>query len=71
MEYNINKDNKLSVGDLLSDKVGNKFIVIDQDWKNSHSQYASELLVECYAGPRTGECKWVPHQFAIQYREEK
>ena len=28
MEYNINMDNKLSVGDTMSDKAGNKFIVI-------------------------------------------
>ena len=71
MEYNINMDNKLSIGDTMSDKAGNKFIVIDQQHNNTHSQYASELLVECYGGPRTGECKWLPHQFAIQYKDKK
>jgi len=71
MEYNINMDYKLSIGDTMSDKAGNKFIVIDQQHNNTHSQYASELLVECYGGPRTGECKWLPHQFAIQYKDKK
>ena len=69
MEYNINMDNKLSVGDTMSDKAGNKFIVIAQEHRNTHSQYASELLIECYGGPREGQTKWVPHQFAIQYKE--
>jgi hypothetical protein len=70
-EYNINMDNKLTVGDTLSDASGNKFIVIDQQYKNTHSQYASELLIECYGGPRNGQVKWVPHQFAIQYKDKK
>jgi hypothetical protein len=70
MEYNINKDNKLNIGDTLSDKSGNKFTVIDQRHNNNHSQYASELLIECYGGPREGVCRWVPYQFAIQYKDK-
>ncbi len=71
MDYNINTDNKLRVGDTMSDAAGNKFIVIDQQHNNTHSQYASELLIECYGGPRNGQVKWVPHQFAIQYKYKK
>ena len=70
MEYNINNENKLRVGDTLSDKAGNKFIVIDQQHNNTHSQYASELLVECYGGPRNGQVTWVPHQIATQYKDK-
>ena len=70
MEYNINMDNKLTIGDTMSDRAGNKYIVIDQLHNNTHSQYASELLIECYGGPRAGECKWVPHQFAIQFKDK-
>jgi hypothetical protein len=55
----------------MSDAAGNKFIVIDQQHNNTHSQYASELLIECYGGPRNGQVKWVPHQFAIQYKDKK
>ena len=70
MEYNINNENKLRVGDTLSDKAGNKFIVIDQQHNNTHSQYASELLIECYGGPRKCQVKWVPHQIATQYKDK-
>jgi hypothetical protein len=69
MEYNISKETALVVGDKLSDAAGNKFIVVDLQRKNTYSQYASEVLIECYAGPRKGQSKWVPHQFAIQYKE--
>ena len=70
MEYNINNENKLRVGDTLSDKAGNKYIVIKQQHNNTHSQYASELLIECYGGPRNGQVKWVPHQIATQYKDK-
>jgi hypothetical protein len=69
MEYNISKETALVVGDKLSDAAGNKFIVRDLHRKNTHSQYASEVLIECYKGPREGQVKWVPHQFAIQYKD--
>ncbi len=44
--------------------------VVDLQWKNTHSQYASEVLIECIEGPRVGQVKWVPHQFAIQYKDK-
>jgi hypothetical protein len=68
-EYNITKESALSVGDKLSDASGNKFVVVDLQWKNTHSQYASEVLIECYQGPREGQVKWVSHQLAIEYKE--
>ena len=68
MNYNISKETALVAGDKLSDAAGNKFVVVDLQWKNTHSQYASEVLLECVGGPRKGQVKWVPHQFAIQYK---
>jgi len=70
MEYNISKETALVVGDKLSDAARNKYVVVDLQWKNTHSQYASEVLLECYKGPRKGESKWVPHQFAIPHKEK-
>jgi len=71
MEYNINNENKLRVGDTLSDKAGNKYIVIDQQHNNTHSQYASDLLIACYSGHRDGQVTWVPHQIATQYKDKR
>jgi hypothetical protein len=70
MNYNISKETALVAGDNLSDAAGNKFVVVDLQWKNTHSQYASEVLIECVDGPRKGQVKWVPHQFAIQYKDK-
>lgn len=69
MDYNVSKETALVAGDKLSDAAGNKFIVVDLQRKNTYSQYASEVLIVCYAGPRKGQVKWVPHQLAIQYKE--
>ncbi len=69
MDYNISKETALVVGDKLSDAAGNKFVVVDLEWKNTHSQYASEVLIEYLNGPRKGQTKWVPHQFAIQFKD--
>ena len=69
MDYNISKETALVAGDKLSDAAGNKFIVVDLQRKNTYSQYASEVLIECYAGPREGQSRWVPHQLAILYKE--
>lgn len=70
MNYNVSKETALVAGDKLSDASGNKFVVVDLQWKNTHSQYASEVLIECTEGPRLGQVKWVPHQFAIQYKDK-
>lgn len=70
MNYNVSKETALVAGDKLSDASGNKFVVVDLQWKNTHSQYASEVLIECIEGPRVGQVKWVPHQFAIQYKDK-
>jgi hypothetical protein len=70
MNYNISKETALVAGDKLSDKAGNKFVVVDLQWKNTHSQYASEVLLECYAGPRKGQVRWVSHELAIQYKDK-
>jgi hypothetical protein len=69
MNYNVSKETALVAGDKLSDASGNKFVVRDLQWKNTHSQYASLVLIECIDGPRVGQVKWVPHQFAIQYKD--
>ena len=70
MNYNVSKETALVAGDKLSDKAGNKFVVVELQWKNTHSQYASEVLIECIEGPRVGQVKWVPHQFAIRYKDK-
>lgn len=70
MNYNVSKETALVAGDKLSDASGNKFVVVDLQWKNTYSQYASEVLIECIEGPRVGQVKWVPHQFAIQYKDK-
>lgn len=70
MEYNISKETALVVGDKLSDAAGNKFVVRDLQWKNTHSQYASLVLIECYEGPRKSQVRWVSHQLAIEYKDK-
>jgi hypothetical protein len=69
MEYHVNNENKLTVGDLLADPAGNKYIVRDTKWDNTHSQYSSKVLAECYAGPNVGKSRWVDHFLATQYKE--
>lgn len=69
-EYNVNKDNKLSVGDKLQDSAGNKYVVTALKYNNpSHSQYASEVLVECVKGKHEGRKVWVDHYLASQYKK--
>lgn len=66
MNYNTSKETALVAGDKLSDAAGNKFVVVDLQWKNTHSQ----VLLECYAGPRKGQVKWVEHEFAIPHKDK-
>lgn len=70
MEYNISKETALVVGDKLSDAAGNKFVVTSLVHRNTHSQYASDVLLECYEGPREGLVKWFPHEFVIGYKDK-
>lgn len=67
MEYNVNNQNKLRVGDKLKDDK-NQYIVVDMEWKNTHSQYASSVKVECIKGPHKGRSTWIDHYLASQYR---
>ena len=68
-EYNINQQNKLSVGDKLSDG-NNKFVVTRLiSYPNQHSQYASEVEVECVSGPRKGTVFTCDHYIATTYKD--
>ena len=68
-EYNINNENKLTVGDKLKDQVGNHYVVVDMKYPPlSHSQYASEVLVECLKGKHKGRTMWVDHYLATGYK---
>jgi hypothetical protein len=67
-EYNVNQQNKLSVGDKLSDGK-NSFIVTRLIYSQySHSQYASEVEVECVKGPRKGTKFTCDHYVATSYK---
>lgn len=70
MDYNVSKETALVAGDKLSDASGNKVVVRDLQWKNTHSQYASLVLIECIDGPRKGQVRWVSHELAIQYKDK-
>ena len=68
-EYNINQENKLSVGDKLKDKSGNKYVVTALRYQTlSHSQYASDVYVECIKGKHGGRSIWVDHYLASTYK---
>lgn len=67
-EYNINNENKLSVGDKLSDGK-NSFVVTKMVYHPlQHSQYASEVEVECVKGPRKGAKFTCDHYVATSYK---
>ena len=68
MEYNLTRETKLIVGDILKDQAGNKYVVVDMKHGNTHSQYASEVFVECIAGKNKGRSMWVDHQLASEYK---
>ena len=68
MEYNLNGDNKLMVGDKLKDGSGNHYVVVELRHANTHSQYASEVFVECFKGKHKGRSFWIDHYLASQYR---
>lgn len=70
MNYNISKETALVAGDKLSDAAGNEFIVRDLQWKNTHSQYASLVLIECVEGSRKGQVRWVSHELAIPHKDK-
>lgn len=68
-EYNLHKDNKLTVGDKLKDRMGNHYLVVDMKHQiMGHSQYASEVLVECVKGKNKGRTMWVDHYLASEYK---
>lgn len=59
----------LIVGTILKDKL-NEYIIREVDYKNTHSQYPSQYLVECYSGPNTGKVRWIMRQTAEMYMEK-
>jgi hypothetical protein len=67
MQDNTEKDMNLIVGTILKDKM-NEYIIRDVDYKNTHSQYPSQYLIECYSGPNEGKVRWVSAAVAIQYQ---
>ena len=67
-EYHLTRETKLIVGDILKDKTGNKYVVVDLRHGNTHSQYASEVFVECVAGKNKGRSMWIDHYLASQYK---
>lgn len=70
MDYNINKETKLEVGDKLSDPAGNHFVVVAKRYNGTYSQYALEVMLDCVSGPRVGVVRWVSHWLAIGYKDE-
>ena len=68
MEYNLNQESKLRVGDKLMDDK-NHYVVVDMEWKNTHSQYASAVKVECIKGPNKGRSMWIDHYLATTFRK--
>lgn len=68
MEYNLNNENRLVLGDTLKDPAGNEYIIADVRSANTHSQYASEVFVKCLKGKHTGRSFWTDHFLASQYR---
>ena len=67
-EYNINQENKLSVGDILRDGLS-KFVVTKLIYSpNQHSQYAEYVEVECLAGAYKGQITTVSHELAKEYK---
>ena len=67
MEYNVNNENKLGVGDTLTDN-NNKYVVREVSYGNTHSQYASHVKVECISGPNKGRVMWLNHYLATNYK---
>ena len=67
VEYNLNNDNKVSIGDKLSDQK-NVYVVKEMSYGNTHSQYADKVLVVCTKGPYKGREMWVSHQLATEFK---
>ena len=67
MEYNVNMDNKLDVGDTLRDD-NNMYVVVGTIFGNTHSQYASKVDVKCTSGPHRGRVMSIDHCLATQYK---
>ena len=68
-EYNVNNENKLQVGDKLKDEAGNCYVVVQERYQPlGHSQYASDLLIECVKGNNKGRKIWVDHYLATLYK---
>lgn len=61
---------RLEIGTILKDKE-NEYIVRDSESTNTHSQYPSRYLVECYSGPNDGKVRWVSSDIAIAYQKDK
>ena len=70
MEYNINNENKLRIGDTLNDEK-NTYVVRDVSYGNTHSQYASHVKAECLSGPNKGRSMWIDHYLATAYKDKK
>ena len=68
MEYNLNQENKLRIGDKLKDDK-NQYVVVEMDYSNTHSQYASKVMVHCVKGPHKGRQMWIDHYLASQYKQ--
>jgi hypothetical protein len=68
VEYKLAREIQLIVGDILKDKAGNKYVVVDLRHADTHSQYASEVFVECIAGNNKNRSMWVDHYLASQYK---
>ena len=67
-EYNINRDNKLSVGDKLKDKKGKYVVTKLIYYPNQHSQYAEDVEVECLTGQNKGRSMILSHELAKDYK---
>lgn len=61
---------RLEIGTILKDKE-NEYIVRDSESTNTHSQYPSRYLIECYSGPNKGRTSWVSATLAIAYQKDK
>lgn len=59
----------LRIGTVLKD-AQNEYFVRDMEHRNTHSQFPSSYLVECYFGPNEGKARWVSAEIALQYQGE-
>jgi hypothetical protein len=67
-EYNINQENKLSVGDELKDKKNQYVVTRLIYYSYQHSQYAEDVELECLKGPHKGRTIILSHELAKGYK---